>query len=214
MDGNRRWAKDHGLTANQGHLEGKENLYRIAEAAFDFGIPYLSIYAFSTENADRTKQEKSFLLKLLHQALRPDLKRLHDKNVRLWWLGQKEGLDVRTIDEIDYAERETAKNTTGTLAICFNYGGQQEIVDAVNALQASNGSVTKESIDQALYHPELPPLDLIIRTSGERRLSNFMLWRAAYAEFYFADKNWPDFTRDDLKLALGDYASRRRRFGK
>jgi len=217
LDGNRRWAKEHGVTASEGHLEGMETLKRVAAAAFNSGVRYISAYAFSTENWKRTKDEVKFLMSLVLRFVDRDLEQLHQDGVKVVILGSRYGLSKKILKAIEKTEELTKDNTRGVLAVCFNYGGQSELVDAVrDILQAriDANDVDEAMIASHLYHPEVPPCDLIIRTSGEQRLSNFMMWRSEYAELKFVDKNWPDFSADDLAAALEDYKARQRRMGK
>ena len=217
MDGNRRWAQERGLPTKQGHTKGQEVLREISQAAFEQGVKYVSVYAFSSENWRRTEEEVGHLMLLLVRGVDKYMQEFNDAGVRILFIGQREGLDGKVLKAIEKAEKNTENNNKGTLVICFNYGGQQEIVDAAKKLVASGMSpedVTEDAVAASLYAPEIPPVDLVIRTSGEQRLSNFMLWRAAYSEFYFIDKHWPDFTPEDIAQALEAYTERGRRFGK
>jgi len=217
LDGNRRWAKARDLSTFEGHLKGYENFKDITKHAFNRGVDYVSAYIFSTENWARTKDEVKFLMSLALKLLTKDLAELNRENIRVVWLGSKEKLSQKLIDAILKAEEKTKNNTHGTLCLCFNYGGKQEIVEAVKKIITEKtpvDQVTSDLIDKSLYAPEVPPVDLIIRTSGEHRSSGFMLFRSDYAEFYFTNKLWPDFTRVDLEDALNDYSYRSRRFGK
>jgi undecaprenyl diphosphate synthase len=176
----------------------------------------MSAYVFSTENWKRSQDEVSKLMGLVSRILKADLPLFQKHNVRLRVLGSRVGVDDKILGEIDEAEAATVDNTGGTFAICFNYGGQLEIVDAVKKIVQSGISaddVTTELIAQNLYAPEVPPIDMIIRTSGEQRLSNFMLWRAAYSELLFLDKHWPDMKKADVTDILSEYSKRHRRFG-
>lgn len=216
VDGNRRWAREHGLPSYEGHLAGYEALKTISLATLESGVEYMSAYAWSTENWSRSKDEAMRLMKLTIQVLKRDLKVFNDKNVRLKVLGSREGLSPKLVSAIESAEESTKNNTAGTFALCFNYGGQQEIVDAVKKIVDSGYSsqeVDTELIGNNLYASDVPPVDLIVRTGGEKRLSNFMLWRSAYSELIFLDKYWPDMTKDDLKYILNEYKQRQRRFG-
>lgn len=216
VDGNRRWAKQHGLPRYEGHLAGYNALQEVAIATFDAGVKYMSAYTFSTENWKRSKEEVSKLLGLTLRLLTADLHIFEERNVRLRILGSREGLSSKIIKAIDNAEQRTAHNTKGTLAVCFNYGGQLEIAEACKKIVQSGVAaemVTPELIEQQLYAPEIPPIDLLVRTSGEQRLSNFMLWRVAYSELLFLDKLWPDMTKGDVTAILEEYARRSRRFG-
>lgn len=216
VDGNRRWAKQYGLPAYEGHLAGYNAIKDIAVATFDAGIEYMSAYVFSTENWKRSQDEVGKLMKLVLRLLTADLPEFEKRNIRLQILGSREGVDAKILEAIDKAEAQTAKNTSGTLCLCFNYGGQLELVDAFKKI-AKNGvaadDITSEMVAANLYAPEVPPIDLVVRTSGEQRLSNFMLWRSAYSELLFVDKNWPDMTAKDVADILQEYNGRKRRFG-
>jgi undecaprenyl diphosphate synthase len=217
LDGNRRWARAQGLPTFDGHRKGYENLKTIGKAGIKRGIKYVTAYVFSTENWSRSKEEVDYLMKLLLWVAKHEVAELNRENIRVRFIGSKDRLNDKILKAIDNAEELTKNNTTGTLVLCLNYGGQQEIADAVKAVMNRGvraDEVTKEVVEQQLYAPDIPPIDLIIRTSGEQRLSNFMLWRAAYSELYFVEKHWPDFNEDDLDVALADYAGRERRHGK
>lgn len=217
LDGNRRWAKDRGLPTLEGHRKGADNLHDIAVAAFDRGVDYVSAYVFSTENWSRTEKEVSYLMGLVSSMLDKYLDEFHERGVRVVVLGRRAGLRRKVLAALARSEETTANNTKGTLAFCFNYGGKEEIIDATKQLIASGktaAEITPELFDQMLYHPEVPPIDLLVRTSGEHRLSGFMLWRASYAELAFVDKHWPDFSEADLDEVLAEYGNRKRRFGK
>jgi undecaprenyl diphosphate synthase len=216
IDGNRRWAKTHGLPVYEGHLAGYGAIQEVVRASFDAGIEYVSVYIFSTENWKRNEQEVSALMGLVLKLLTADLHLFDENDVKLKVLGSRELVNGRILDAIDAAEAQTAQNTHGTLAVCFNYGGQLEIADACKKIVQAGTSaemITPELIAKNLYAPEVPPLDLIVRTSGEQRISNFMLWRAAYSEFLFLEKLWPDMTKDDVKAILEEYSRRDRRIG-
>lgn len=212
LDGNRRWAKQHGLPTFQGHKKGYENLKTIIKAAVNNGVKYISAYVFSTENWNRSREEVKYLMDLALRIAKNEVKELHKEQIRVRFLGTKDRLSDKLIKAIDNAEELTKNNKRGTVALCFNYGGKQEIADAVNNIKKEH--TTPDDIEQNLYSPDVPPIDLVVRTSGEQRTSGFMLWRAAYAELIFIDKYWPDFTEDDLKEVLAKYAKRNRRFGK
>jgi len=217
LDGNRRWAKAKGLKTIDGHKEGAEAFKKVSLAAFETGVKYLSAFIFSTENWQRAKEEVSFLMKLVVRAVELHLDEFHQKNIKIVVVGSRTDVPKAVLKAIDRTEQKTAGNTGGTLALCFNYGGKPELVDAVKKIVASGVSpqdITEELIDESVYNPELPQVDLLIRTSGEKRTSGFMLWRADYAELLFLDKMWPDFTVSDLAGALSEYANRHRRFGK
>lgn len=216
VDGNRRWAKKHGLPSYEGHLAGYNAIQEVIMATFDFGVEYVSAYVFSTENWKRSKKEVSKFMNLVLKSLSADLPIFEKNNIKLKILGSRENVNERIIKAIDNAEEKTANNTAGTFAICFNYGGQQEIVDAVKTIVKSGVDVDEVSVDlisRNLYAPEVPPLDLMVRTSGENRISNFMLWRLAYSEIMFVDKLWPDMTKDDVSEIIEKFSTRARRFG-
>jgi undecaprenyl diphosphate synthase len=216
-DGNRRWATDRGLPTLEGHRRGTDTMNTIASACFDRGVEYLTVYAFSTENWQRATGEVSYLMDLFLQFATGKIGRLMEEGVRLRILGDRTGLSDKLNRALDTAETKSRDNTRGTFSILLNYGGQQEIVQAVKQVVReglSEDQITPEAISGRLYAPDIPPLDLIIRTSGEQRISNFMLWRAAYSEMFFEDgKHWPEYDTSDLDRALADYASRDRRFG-
>lgn len=216
MDGNRRWAKEKGLRPFEGHRRGYLRLKKIAEAAFDRNVRYVSAFAFSTENWNRSKEEVAYLMDLIYWVATVELKKLDKRNIKIVFVGTQKGLTQKILNAIKAGEEKTVNNTGGTLVLCFNYGGQQELSDAfANIIRQgiSADKITPELINKNLYDPSLPPLDLIIRTSGEQRLSGFMLWSAAYAELKFVLKYWPAFTVADLEEALQDYSRRHRRFG-
>ena len=217
LDGNRRWAREHSLPTVEGHKKGYENLKNIAKYAFDHGAKYVSAFVFSTENWNRSTEEVDYLMKLLLWVAKNEVKELNKHNIRVRFLGEEERLNAKVLEAMRNVEELTKDNTAGTLLLCLNYGGQQEIASAVNAALAKSPGLTKitpELIEEHLYGADIPAADLIIRTSGEQRLSNFMLWRAAYSELYFSDKNWPAFDEDDMQQALDNFSKRSRRFGK
>lgn len=216
VDGNRRWAKTHGLPTYEGHLAGYNAITEVAMAAFDAGVPFVSAYIFSTENWKRSQEEVGKLMSLVLRLLTSDIAILEKNNVRLKIIGSRHGVSEKIAKAIDEAEARTSGNTHGTLVLCFNYGGQIEIVDAFKRILQEGipaESITPEVIESHLYSPDIPPVDLVVRTSGEQRLSNFMLWRAAYSELLFLDKNWPDMTKEDVTAILEEYTRRGRRFG-
>lgn len=217
LDGNRRWAKGQGLPTLEGHRQGSEVFKTIAFAAFERGIQFVSAYVFSTENWSRTKEEVSYLMKLVIKAFENYLTEFDEHGIRIVLLGSRNGLDKNVLKAIERTEELTKNNTKGTLALCFNYGGHQEIVDATRRIMGSGldpQAVTEATIEQNLYSSDVPPIDLLIRTSGEQRTSGFMLWRAAYAELHFTKTLWPDFTISELDEILSEYSKRERRFGK
>ena len=216
VDGNRRWAKQHNLPTYEGHLAGYNAIQEIATATFKAGVKYVSAYIFSTENWKRSEEEVGKLMGLVLKLLTTDLPIFTKNNIRLKIIGSRDRVDSKILKAIDNAELVTANNTAGTLALCFNYGGQLEIVDAVKKivqLGTVADDITTDLITQNLYAPELPSIDIVVRTSGEQRLSNFMLWRVAYSEMMFIDKMWPDMIVDDVTDIINEYSKRSRRFG-
>ena len=217
VDGNRRWAKQHGLPAYEGHLAGYNALKDVALETLQSGVKYVSAYVFSTENWKRSEDEVGHLMKLLLKMLKADLPAFIDNNIRLRVIGSRDELSDALVEAIDDAEAKTANLDSGELVLCLNYGGHLEIADAVKKIVQSGvlvEDVTPELVAQNIYAPDVPPCDLIVRTSSEQRLSNFMLWRSAYSELMFVEKNWPDMTTDDVAVILEEYANRNRRFGK
>ncbi len=217
MDGNGRWAKKRGLPRIEGHRAGTENIRRVAEIFAEYKIKYLTLFAFSTENWNRPSNEVKGILKILSDRLDPEIKRLHEKNIRVKHLGRLDSLSPELQKKIKAAIELTGKNTGGTLIMAFDYGGRAEIVEAARRLLSERipaEDATEASFKKYLYAPDIPDPDLIIRTSGETRLSNFLLWQAAYSELYFTDVLWPDFNRAEIDKALADYKSRQRRFGR
>jgi undecaprenyl diphosphate synthase len=216
LDGNRRWAKQHGLPTYEGHLAGYNALKDIVEASAEAGVSYISFYTFSTENWNRAEDEVRGLMKLIRMLFKTDMKELTKQGYRLVVLGLRDGLPDDIAKMIDEAEAASAGGTKATLAMCFNYGGQQEIVAATKRAIAAGvdpDTLDAESFVQFLDHPDVPPVDLIVRTSGEQRLSNFMLWRSAYSEFLFIEKYWPDMRPSDVTAILEEYNRRDRRHG-
>ena len=216
LDGNRRWARAKGLPTLEGHRKGYENLKTIGAAAIERGIKYVSAYVFSTENWNRAQDEVDYLMNLLVWVAKHEVAEMNKQGIRVRFVGSRERLSDKVLEAIEDAEEKTNANTRGTLALCLNYGGYQELVDAFkNMMEAGikKSEVTADVISKYLYQADIPPVDLIIRTSGEQRTSGFMLARSAYAELYFTDKFWPDFTVKDLDEALTDFAKRQRRFG-
>ena len=203
MDGNGRWAEQRELPRSKGHEAGERALYEIVLAAIDMGIRYLSVYAFSTENWNRPPDEVEFLLNFNRDLLRQRRDEMKKRDVFMRRIGRRDPVPDEVLAEFDAAEELTRGGDKMDLLICFNYGGRAEIEDA-----AASGSIADN-----LYAPDVPDVDLLIRTSGEYRLSNFLLWQSAYAELYFTETLWPDFGPDALADAINDYASRDRRFG-
>lgn len=215
MDGNGRWAKKRHLPRLLGHRAGVKAVERTVRAAADFGIPYLSLYAFSTENWKRPKTEVKGLMSLFRYYINKKVQELVKEDVRLRFAGRIKELPKDIQEIIHEAENETEKGQRLQLIVCLNYGGRQEIVDAVQKLlkDGYKGEVTEETIRSHLYLPDLPDPDLIIRTSGEYRLSNFWLWEGSYSEFYFSSLLWPDFNKEALQEAILSYEKRDRRYG-
>ncbi len=212
MDGNGRWAKKRRLPRAMGHKRGVEATRQIVRAAGDLGLEAMSLYAFSSENWKRPEDEVSDLMGLLRGYIRSDLDEFVEKGVKLKILGNYKAFAPDIVDLLEDALEKTAGGNGPTLAVALNYGAQAELAQAA-AAAAAKGPVTQEAIEAELYSAGLPPLDLIIRTSGEHRLSNFMLWQAAYAELWFTDTLWPDFTPEEFTAALEEFAGRERRFG-
>lgn len=215
MDGNGRWAKKRLLPRVAGHRAGVEAVRRVVRAAGDMGLEALTLYAFSSENWKRPEDEISALMGLLKHYIRADIDEFIARDVRLKIIGDLSAFSADVRDLVEDAVARTAGSRGTTLAVALNYGSQAELVRAARLLAADGGpdAITVEGIERHLYTADLPPLDLVIRTSGEQRLSNFMLWQAAYAEFWFTDVLWPDFTPDHLAGALADFARRERRYG-
>lgn len=216
VDGNRRWAKERNLTSFEGYLAGYKAISEVAKASFELGIKYVSAYIFSTENWKRSSDEVGKLMGLVLRLLTTDLSIFEKNNIKLKILGTRDKLSGDIIKAIEKAESRTADNSGGTLAICFNYGGHQEIIDATKKIIQSgvaSEDINVELFEQNLYAPEVPSVDLVVRTSGEQRISNFMLWRVAYSELLFLDKYWPDMTKRDVSAIIDEYNNRSRRFG-
>jgi undecaprenyl diphosphate synthase len=216
VDGNRRWAREHGKTTIEGHRQGYANLETIAREAHRQGVEYVSAYVFSAENWKRDRTEVRDLMKFLKWVLQHEVQKFHREGIRLRVVGSKLRIGKALLKAIHEAEQLTEDNSRGTLLLCLDYGGQQEIVDATKRIVADGvdpNDITPELITQYLYAPDVPPPDLIIRTSGEQRLSNFLLWESAYSELLFSEVYWPDFTEQHLAQAMSEYARRQRRFG-
>ena len=216
MDGNRRWARQHTLRALAGHDKGAQNLRDIARAVAEHGVTYLTVFAFSSENWKRSQAEVSGLISLMRGFLQNDVQQLIDDNIRLLIIGDRSAFDDDLQALFAAAEQRTSSCTRLTLTIAVNYGGRQDILNAAQAvLQDQHAGVTLEQHDfeMKLNTRQLPDVDLLVRTGGERRLSNFLLWEMSYAELYFTDVLWPDFTTQDLSSAIKDYYSRDRRYG-
>ena len=220
MDGNGRWATERGMKRTEGHRRGEAVLLDVVDACIALGVPYLSAYAFSTENWRRSTDEVRFLMGFNRDVLRRQRDGLHAKGVRVRWVGRRPRLWRSVIRELEAAEELTKDNTTMTLAMCVNYGGRAEIIDAARqiAVEAAAGRLRPDQITEATFpnfldEPDMPDVDLFLRPSGEKRTSNFLLWQSAYAEMVYQDKLFPDFTPQDLYDAVVEYAHRDRRFG-
>jgi undecaprenyl diphosphate synthase len=209
-DGNGRWAEQHGLPVAQGHEAGADTVKARLRDAAEFGIRELTVYSFSTENWSRPAEEVAALMRMFSQRILSETPELKDEGVRMRFIGRREGVAGALLEQMDWAEAETARNDRITLFVAFNYGGRAEILDA--AARYSGGG--EEAFRRLLYAPEMHDPDLLIRTSGEQRISNYLLWQTAYSEFVVVDELWPDFGREAFQAALDAYASRQRRFGK
>ncbi len=221
MDGNGRWAKQQGENRIYGHYEGVNSVRAVVEAAGEVGVKYITLYAFSTENWNRPKEEVDALMELLVSTISAETPQLNKKNVRLQAIGNLNSLPPACLQELNESIELTSKNTGLTLVLALSYSSKWELIDAVKqiATQVKNGNlaiddITEKEIEQYLCTKHIPDPELMIRTSGEHRISNFLLWQLAYAEFYFTDKLWPDFRKDDLYEAILNYQNRERRFGK
>lgn len=213
MDGNGRWAKERGLNRSKGHEAGYKTLKTTAKYILDSGVKVLSVFAFSTENFNRPKEEVDFLMNLFIKGFKKDSAFFNKENIKVVFSGRKEPLKKDVVETMEYLSESTKNNTKGILNICLNYGGRSEIVDAVNHIIKDNlKEVDEEVINNYLYN-KLPDIDLLIRTSGEVRISNFMLWQLSYAELYFPKCYFPDFNQEEFDKALLEYTKRDRRFG-
>lgn len=221
MDGNGRWAKQKGLLRAMGHENGTKSVRQTVEASAELGIKNLTLYAFSTENWNRPKLEVQTLMKLLVKSLKKEIKTLQDNGIRLCAIGCLSDLPKKAYQELNDVIEKTKENTNMTLTLALSYGSREEIVNVIKELsvKVKNNIISVESIDESiinkhLYTQNLPDVDLLIRTSGEQRISNFLLWQIAYAELYFTDILWPDFKKENLYEAIINYQNRERRFGK
>ena len=217
MDGNGRWAKIHHLPVVEGHRKGAQSAQDVIDIFIEYKIPYLTLYAFSTENWNRPKEEVDGIFSLLESQLEESIAYAMKKGIRFVHLGSLEGLSAAIEEKIQEATEETSRNTGLTLCLAFNYGGRDEIVHAVQRIVKSGipqDEIDEHAVQHNLFTAHIPDPDLIIRTGDEKRLSNFLLWQAAYAEIYFTPVLWPDFNRKDIDQAMEDYSKRQRRFGK
>jgi undecaprenyl diphosphate synthase len=220
MDGNGRWASARGLPRSAGHRQGVDALRHTVRAAIELGIEYLTIFSFSSENWSRPKTEISFLFDLVRRFVRQDVAELHSAGVRITIIGEREGLEPDMIALIEQTEAMTRDNRGLNLIVAFNYGSRREIAEAARTIARAVAagrldpeSITPELLESHLHTRQIPDPDLLIRTSGEQRLSNYLLWQCAYTEFVFVDEHWPDFTRETLERAISEYLTRERRFG-
>lgn len=220
MDGNGRWANERGLPRTEGHRAGEAALLDVVAGAIEMGIPYVTAYAFSTENWKRSPSEVAFIMRFSTEVLQRQLETLKTWGVRIRWAGRRPKLWKNVIEELEHCERETINNTVCTLTMCVNYGGRAEIADAAAAIAADAvagklkpGNITEKTIQKYLDEPDLPDVDLFLRSSGEQRISNFLLWQSAYAEMIFMNVLWPDVDRRTLWEAVEEYARRDRRYG-
>jgi undecaprenyl diphosphate synthase len=209
MDGNGRWAQQHGVPVAEGHKAGADTVKARLRDAVDLGVRELTIYSFSTENWSRPQDEVDALMALFSARIIDETPELHEEGVKMRFVGRREGVLPELIDQIEWAEATTASNTRLTLFVAFNYGGRSEILDAAERYTGGG----EEAFRALLYAPEMHDPDLLIRTSGEQRISNYLLWQAAYSELHFTDVLWPDFSRADFEEALASYEARVRRFG-
>lgn len=219
MDGNGRWATNRGKKRSAGHLEGSKTLERLAIHAVRRGVKILSVYAFSTDNFKRSDEEVSYLMELFTTLFKTKLKKIQSEGIKVIFSGRKYPLSDDVLSAMDTIVEKTKNNTNGVLNICINYGGQEEIVDATKKIieDVDNNKLSKEELNKELFnkylYQDLPPIDLLIRTSGEYRVSNYMIYQMAYSEFYFTDILFPDFKEDELDMAIESYNKRDRRFG-
>jgi undecaprenyl diphosphate synthase len=208
-DGNGRWARGRGLSVEEGHQAGADTVKARLRDAADLGIRELTVYSFSTENWSRPPEEVAALMAMFSQRILAETPELHEEGVRLRFVGRREGVDPELVEQMEWAESHTGANERITLFVAFNYGGRAEILDAARGFTGT----TEEEFRARLYAPEMHDPDLLIRTSGEQRISNYLLWQCAYSEFVFTPTLWPDFSRADFEAALAEYDARTRRFG-
>ncbi len=220
MDGNGRWAKGRNLPRTSGHMEGVRRVEDILDTASAMGIKVLTLFTFSTENWDRPKTEIMILMRTLSDVLKRKIEKLNRLNIKFQMIGCREGAPAEVLKAVDMTQNATQQNTGMILNMAFNYGGRKEIIDGIKAiaLKVKDGqlevkNITDETLSNALYTAGLPDPDLLVRTSGEQRISNFLLWQCSYAEFYFTEKCWPDFTPEEFKKAILEFQNRERRYG-
>lgn len=214
MDGNGRWAKVRGMPRYKGHQEGVKVTKEIVRYCSKIGVPFITLYVFSTENKKRSSEEVGFLMGLIKQHLKAELQFYADNNIRVLHIGDLSGLPSAVQEEIIVVREKTKDYTGSSVVLAINYGGKDEIVRSIrNLLPEQLVNMTEADFSLCLDTKDIPPVDLVIRTGGEKRLSNFLLWQCAYSELYFSDKYWPDWTTEDLQIAIDDYMTRNRRFG-
>lgn len=219
LDGNRRWARENNISNFEGHRRGFENIRKMTTYIFDKGVKYLSVFAFSTENFKRSAEEVKYLMNLFVNEFTREYQKLHKENIKVIFSGRKKGLKQDVINAMEKVEDLTKDNTGGLFNVCLNYGGRAEIVDTAKKMMEDYrlGKIELEDVTEDLFsnylYNELPPIDLLIRTSGEQRVSNFMLWQLAYAEFYFPKVGWPGFDEQEFDKALEVFNGRNRKFG-
>jgi undecaprenyl diphosphate synthase len=219
LDGNRRWAKERGLPSLKGHQKGFENIRDLAPYIINQGVKYLSVFAFSTENFNRSVEEVKYLMDIFVNWFNKECDKIHKENIRIVFSGRKDNLRPDVLNAMEKVTEMTKNNTKGVFNICLNYGGIQEIADATKkiAKEVKEGKLNEEDIDEKLMYKymynELPPIDLLIRTSGEQRISNFMMYELSYAELYFTEVKFPSFDREEFEKAIDDFNTRNRRFG-
>ncbi|NCN07195.1 di-trans,poly-cis-decaprenylcistransferase [Candidatus Falkowbacteria bacterium] len=217
MDGNRRWAKDQGLPSLEGHKAGYDKMKDVGDWCIDRGIKHITVYAFSTENWKRSQTEVDYLMRLLENALTKELYEFNKRGIRLKVIGSRDRLPKSVVKAIDNAEAETANNNKGILNMAINYGGRLEIVEAVKKIidqKKSSIEVTEDLVSNNIWTVGQPDPDILVRTSGEQRLSNFLTWQVVYSELFFIEPHWPAFSEEDLDKIIEDYHNRNRRFGK
>ena len=213
-DGNRRWAKANGLPSIEGHRRGLDTIKLLVKAADAAGIKYITFYVFSTENWGRTADEVGYIMKLAESRILKYAEELAENNAKMLILGARDKISAGLNKSLDKAEEVTRDSTGITVCFCFNYGGEKEIADAANAAILDGEEITPETIRSHLYHPEVPDIDMVVRTSGEERISGFMPWRSSYAEFMFIKKYFPEMSAEDIDEIITEYNKRNRRFGK
>lgn len=215
VDGNRRWARERGLATLEGHRRGLKKVEMVIDELVKKEVKYISLYLFSTENWNRSREEVDYLMRLAKEKLAGLMRKLGEQGLKVVVMGRPEPVEPELWQNLTMEAEKTAGNSRGVVALCFNYGGQQEIIDGILKIPKEElAGLTVEKFGQYLYHPEVPPVDLVVRTSGEERISGFMLWRVAYAEFLFLSKYFPDLAVEDVEGILKEFQRRQRRFGR